>query len=259
MNIYRLCAILNTICLAGVLTVNYLANALPINGINTGELSDLYPNVFVPAGLTFAIWGVIYLFLIGFVIYQFIKTDFDEIKEHHFISRISFFFVFNCLANITWILLWHHKMIFLSFLVMLIILITLIYIYQRLEVGKRHVRFSNKWLVHIPFSLYLGWITVATIANATTLLVSIGWDGFGLPESVWAMIMIFVATLVGFRVFAERKDVAYILVLIWAFIGIVIKRSEISGYQDTVAMAAIAGIVLLLITIIWGVFQKKKV
>lgn len=259
MNTYKLFAILNAIGLVGVLTVNYLANALPINGLDTGELSDMYPNMFVPAGLTFSIWGIIYLFLIGFVIYQFVKTDFEEVPPHHFISRISFLFIINCAANIGWIFAWHYRFVFLSLLLMLILLITLIMIYQRLEIGKRQVRLSNKWLVHIPFSIYLGWITVATIANVTLLLVDIGWNGLGLPESVWAMIMIFVATLVGFRVFSERHDVAYVLVLIWAFTGIFIKRSGIGGYQDTVAIAAVTGGVLLLISMVWGLFQKQKV
>ncbi|WP_235296092.1 hypothetical protein [Portibacter marinus] len=258
MNIYKLLAILNAVGLIGVLIVNYLANALPINGYDTGELSDMYPNLFVPAGLTFSIWGLIYLFLIAFVIYQFVKTDFENTPPHHFLSRISFLFFINCLANMGWILLWHHRMVFLSFLVMLIILGSLIMIYQRLEIGQRKVRFSNKWFVHIPFSIYLGWITVATIANATTLLVDWGWNGFGLPESVWAMIMIFVATLVGLRVFSERHDVAYVLVLVWAFLGIFIKRNDISSYQDTVAIAAATGGILLIISMIWGVIQKKK-
>jgi len=255
---YRLLAILNALGLVAVLAVNYLANALPINGVSTGDLSDAYPNVFVPAGLTFSIWGIIYSFLIAFVIYQFVKTDFKDIKEHHFIARISFWFIINCLANIAWIFLWHHQMVILSLLVMLVILVTLIMIYTRLEIGKRSVRMSTKWLVYVPFSLYLGWITVATIANATTVLVDTGWGRFGISESAWAMIMIFVATLVGSRVYSDRKDVAYVLVLVWAFLGIFLKRSGISGYQDTVALAAGAGMLLLIVSMIYGSFVKTK-
>jgi hypothetical protein len=255
---YKLLAILNGVGLVCVLVANYLANALPINGYTTGELSDAYPNVFVPAGLTFSIWGIIYLFLIGFIIYQFVNTDFNDIKEHHFISRISFWFLLNCAANTAWIFAWHHKLVVLSLVLMLVILSTLIMIYTRLEIGKRSVRVGTKWFVHIPFSIYLGWITVATIANVTTLLVDMNWGGFGLPESVWAMIMIFVATLVGFRVFADRKDVAYVLVLIWAFLGIFIKRSGIGGYQDTVAMAAGAGMILLFISVVYGFIVRQK-
>ncbi len=257
MNSYKLLAVLNTIGLIGVLVVNYLAIELPINGVTTEELSDSYPNVFVPAGLTFSIWGIIFLLLICFVVYQFVKTDFQNVEHHHFISRISFLFFISCLANMAWVVVWHYQFVLLSVVVMLVLLATLIMIYQRLEIGKRSVRFSNKWFVHIPFSVYLGWITVATIANITTFLVHYNWGGFGITESVWAMIMIFVATLVGFRVFAERKDVAYILVLIWAFLGIWLKRSGISGYQDTVAMAASAGGILLLISIFWGLLGKK--
>jgi hypothetical protein len=258
MNVYRLFAILNTLSLIGVLIVNYLANALPINGKTTGELSDAYPNVFVPAGLTFSIWGVIYIFLIIFVIFQFTGGKIRNVKEHHFLSRISFFFVLNCIANITWIILWHHEMIFLSLLVMLIIFMTLYYIYTRLEIGKRQVPTMKKWAVHIPFSIYLGWITVATIANVTTVLVDINWGGLGLPEAIWAMIMIFIATFVGFKVFSDRKDYAYVLVLIWAFLGIFIKRSSIGGNTDTVALAAGIGMVMLAVTLILGLFRKQK-
>ncbi len=255
---YKVLAVLNAVGLVSVLTVNYLANSLPINGITTGDLSDAYPNVFVPAGLTFSIWGVIYLFLIGFIIYQFVDTNFKEIREHHFLSRISFWFLLNCSANIAWIFAWHHQFVVLSLVLMLVILATLIMIYTKLEIGQRSVKTGTKWLVHIPFSIYLGWITVATIANVTTLLVDINWGGLGLPESVWAMIMIFVATTVGFRVYSDRKDIAYILVLVWAFLGIFLKRSDISGYQDTVAMAAAAGIIMLIISMVYGLFVKQK-
>ena len=259
MNIYKLLAILNALGLAGTLVVNYLANALPLNGKNTGELSDAYPNYFVPAGLTFSIWGIIYLFLIAFVVYQFVKTDFNKITEHHYLSRISFFFVFNCVANMTWIFLWHYEMVFLALLIMLCILISLIYIYTRLEIGLRTVPTAKKWFVHIPFSIYLGWITVATIANVTALLVDLNWGQFGLPEPIWAVIMIVIATLVGFMVHSDRKDNAYLLVLVWAFLGIFIKRSGIDGNTDTVALAAVFAMVMLIGTIVIGLFQKNKI
>jgi hypothetical protein len=255
---YKVLAILNAVGLVCVLIANYLANALPINGYTTGELSDAYPNVFVPAGLTFSIWGVIYSFLIGYVIYQFVNTDFKDLKEHHFIPRISFWFLINCAANTAWIFAWHHKLLVLSLVLMLVILSSLLMIYTRLEIGKRSVKTGTKWLVHIPFSIYLGWITVATIANVTALLVDMNWGGFGLPESMWAMIMIFVATLVGFQVYNDRKDVAYILVLIWAFLGIFLKRSGIGGYQDTVGIAAVAGMVLLTISMLYGFIVRQK-
>ncbi len=258
MNIYKLLAILNTIGLLGVLFINYLANALPINGLTTGELSDSYPNVFVPAGITFSIWGIIYGFLIAFIVYQFVKQDFKTIKKQHFLSRISLLFFFNCLANVSWILFWHYEMILFSLLTMLVILGSLILIYLRLDIGKRKVPNQKKWLVHIPFSIYLGWITVATIANVTAVLVDFNWNGFGITERIWAVIMIFIATFIGFNIHTARKDNAFLLVLIWAFIGIVIKRSGISGYTDTVALSAAFGALMLLLTIGIGFFQKKR-
>ncbi len=259
MNIYRLLAILNTLGLAATIFVNYLANALPINGYNTGELSDLYPNYFVPAGLTFSIWGVIYIFLIIFVVYQFTSTNFSNVKNHHFLARISFFFIYSCVANISWIFLWHYQLIFWSVLVMISLLISLIYIYSRIEIGLRSVTTKKKWMVHVPFSIYLGWITVATIANITALLVDWGWNGFNIPGTIWAVIMIFIATMVGSKVFADRKDYAYTLVLVWAFLGIFIKRNSLAGITDIVAIAALFGIGLLLINMLWGMlFPKPK-
>lgn len=257
MNIYRLLAILNTVGLAATIFVNYLANALPINGYNTGELSDLYPNYFVPAGLTFSIWGVIYIFLIIFVIYQFTSTKFSEVKHHHYLARISFFFFYSCIANISWILLWHHRLIFFSVLIMISLLVSLIYIYTRLEIGLRSVPTKKKWMVHVPFSIYLGWITVATIANITALLVDIGWNGFNIPGTIWAVIMIFVATMVGSKVFSDRKDYAYVVVLIWAFLGIFIKRNALAGITDYVAIAALFGMGLLAISLIWSFLSPK--
>lgn len=258
MNIYRLLAILNTLGLIGTLIVNYLATSLPINGKSTGELSDQYPNLFVPTGLTFSIWGIIYLFLILFIIYQFIGPSIKDVKNHHYLSRISFFFLYSCIANMSWIMLWHYELVFYSLLVMVTLLVSLIYIYIRLGIGVRKVPARKKWMVHIPFSIYLGWITVATIANVTALLVDINWSGFNIPESIWAIIMIFIATFVGLQVFKDRKDNAYLLVLCWAFLGIFIKRNDLAGISDTVGLAAIFGIVMLVGTIIWGLFNKKR-
>lgn len=258
MSIYRILATLNAIALAGVIYINYLAVNLPINGKSTGELSDNLPNYFVPAGFTFSIWGIIYLFLIGSTIFSFVKSNTKERTTNHFLSRISFLFVFNCVANISWIYLWHYEKVTLSFFMMLIILVTLILIYERLRIGLLPVRSSIKWLVHIPFSLYLGWITVATIANGTGALVHWNWDGFGISGKVWAVIMIVIATLVGLRVFQERKDYAYIAVLCWAFFGIFSKRNDLSGIRDIVAMAALGGIAILLSSMIGGLIVKRK-
>ena len=258
MNKYKLLAILNSLGLVGTLVVNYLATSLPINGKDTGELSDAYPNLFVPSGFTFSIWGIIYLFLIAFIVYQFIGIDLKNSKSVNFLSRISFFFIFTCILNMLWIYMWHYQMLIASVLIMTCFLLCLIYIYVSLEVGKRKVSSTEKWFVHVPFSIYLGWITVALIANITALLVHLDWNGFGITEIIWTVIMISIASFIGIMVHNDRRDNAYLLVLIWAFYGIFSKRSDIGGLADTVALAAAFGGVLLLITLVMGLFKKNE-
>ena len=179
-------SIFNIVGFLGVIVVNALANALPINNKTTGALSDQYPNLFVPAGLTFSIWGLIYVLLAVFVVYSMIsvlKTD----AKRPFINNIGILFFLTCIANIGWIFAWHYQILPLSMLLMIILLACLIAIYVRLSIGKSDAANQEKYLVHLPFSLYLGWITVATIANATALLVDAHWNTFGLGEQFWAV------------------------------------------------------------------------
>lgn len=217
--------IFNILGLVLVLVINALANALPINGYNTGELSDLYPNLFVPAGFTFAIWGVIYLLLSAFVFYQ-ARPLWNSTAQAPEVGLIGYWFFLSCLANASWILAWHYRQVFLSLLIMLFLLTSLIMIYRRLQIGLMAPTPARKWLVHLPFSVYLGWITVATIANTTALLVNWGMAGFLLGESVWTGVMLLIATSFGLFFLLKRKDVPYALVLIWAFYGIMAIHSN---------------------------------
>ena len=185
----KLIAILNIVAYVGTIVMNGLANALPINGYNTGQLSDLYPNKFVPAGLTFSIWGIIYLLLGVFVVYQAVVAFRSNPGTDNFVSRIGPWFLISSLANMAWIVAWHYRQVPLSLLIMLGILLSLIMIYQRLQVGLASAPGNEKFLVHLAFSIYLGWITVATIANVTTLLVDLGWDGFGISDVSWTVVV----------------------------------------------------------------------
>ncbi len=242
----RVLALLNTLGLIITLTLNGLANALPINGKNTGELSDMYPNLFVPAGFTFSIWGVIYIFLLLFVGYQLFQAFSKNQRHDSFINEIGAFFFLNCLANASWIIAWHYQYVGLALLIMFCILATLIIIYQKLKIGLTKVRTNEKWLVHIPFSLYLGWITVATIANVTTLLVDLDWNSFGIPHEIWTVIVLIVATLIGLRVLQKRGDVTYGFVIIWAYFGIISKRmSEGATFTNMIVLTAIISMVLI--------------
>lgn len=249
----------NIIGLIAVITVNALANALPINGKNTGALSDLYPNLFVPAGLTFSIWGLIYLLLIGFVVYGLGKSM-TSANDFPHLDKIGGLFVLNCLANIGWIFSWHYLQIYLSLVIMLVLLGTLIAIYQKLEIGKFTASRSEILRVHIPFSVYLGWISVATIANATAVLVHSGWQGWGMGEVGWAITMIIVGMLLALRMLIGRLDLFYGAVVVWAYIGILIKRNQVAtpGTEPISIVAGIAiGLILMVILIKINQYRKQ--
>ena len=249
--------IFNIIGFIGVIIINALANALPINGLSTGELSDMYPNLFVPAGLTFSIWGVIYLLLLGYIISQSLSL-FNGKSTPDFVERIGGLFLVNCLANMAWIIVWHYQMPFVALGIMLIILISLISIYEKLEIGQREVSKRELWTSHIPFSVYLGWISIATIANVTAVLVDMGWDGGALGEANWAIIMMIVGAILGLFVLTTRKDVAFGLVLTWAITGIYIKRSMSEPFYANVSTAAAIIVGVLLIYSIFTLIRNLR-
>lgn len=223
-----------------MVTVNALANILPINGMNTGELSDMYPNLFTPIGLTFSIWGLIYLMLLLFVIYQLEISS----KQAKVDTRVTVGFIISCLLNIAWIFLWHYQMVLFSVVIMICLLIVLIRLYLITRVKQD---FVQKVCISAPFSLYLGWISVATIANISAYLVSIGFRGVIVSEMVWTIAVMAVAVLLGIL---NRKDYIYNGVIIWAFLGIYLRHAE--GDYHTIATAAVVGIVLMLM----GVLSK---
>ncbi len=233
-----------------VIVVNFLANYLPINGYNTGELSDMYPNLFVPAGLTFSIWGVIYLLLAVFVVSQYISfSEKNQIKEE-IIQKIGYLFFLSSLFNAAWIFTWHYLYVFLSLLVMIGLLLSLITIYQKLEIGLKKYSKKIYSIFILPFSVYLGWITVATIANVTAWLVNINWNGFGLSDVFWTVLVIIVGLIITLYTLLKRKDIAFSLVIAWAYLGIIIKRY----FQDpepimTIVYVTALSIVLIFISI----------
>jgi hypothetical protein len=254
----RFFVILNIVGFIGVLFVNGLANILPINGRTTGELSDLYPNLFVPAGITFSIWGVIYLALALLMVYQVYALIRREITSSLFLIRISWWFVVSCVLNMGWIIAWHYEVVWLSVVIMLLLLCVLIRIYQRLDIGSCCTRAGEKYFVFLPFSLYLGWISIAFIANMTAFLVDINWQGFGLSQVFWTVTVIIAGIVLAFLVLFRKKDIFYPLAVVWALTGIVIKRMDHAGEESwTVMVAALTGAILLVIGMIVQIFRKK--
>jgi len=224
------------------LSVNILASTLPLNGQNTGEISDRFPVYFVPAGYVFSIWGLIYLGWIAFTIFQFRHPQ----KESPRLRRLGYLFAFSNLANAAWLFCWHYNQFGLSVLVMLALLGLLIASYLRLDVNRVSVSRLEYWSVDIPFSIYLGWITVATVANISDWLYFIGWDGFGISAQVWAVIMLFIASLLGIAMALKRRDVGYLAVLVWAFVGIALKQVSAPMVVMSAWIAAVlmAGLIL---------------
>lgn len=206
--------------------VNFLANYLPINGVTSGQVSDFYPNLFAPAGITFSIWGLIYLLLGIYTVYQFNcfkkkgKKSLDRL-----ISKIGFYFIITSLANILWIFSWHYDLIVLSLLWIILILFFLIKIIDTIK--KEELSGREKALVFIPFTIYFGWITVAVIANITVFLVSINWNGFGLSDIFWTIVVLIISAIIGLWRMFKDKSPFYGLVFIWAYLGIFIKNSNL--------------------------------
>jgi benzodiazapine receptor len=242
--------ILNILALLGVLTVNSLANILPINGMNTGEVSSLYPSLFTPAGFTFSIWSVIYLLLIGFVIAQF------SIQNKPYFTELSLWFLASCGFNMSWILVWHYQLIYASVLIMLLLLFSLTKIFLLIQQNKLSI-WKERLFIKLPFTFYLSWICVATIANISALLVSLSWDGGILSPSVWTITMISVASVVGIFITERYREPAFLLVLIWAFFGI---YSKWNGTENQ-SISTTALTELILLGILFFVFQfglRKK-
>ena len=255
---FRFLSILNLIGFIGVTVVNALANILPINNKTTGELSDQYPNLFTPAGFTFSIWGVIYVLLGIFVIYHFIVALRKDTPKSSAVQRIGALLFISCMVNIGWIFAWHYEVLPLSLGLMLLLLGCLIAIYLRLNIGKSDATKTEKYSAHAPFSVYLGWITIATIANVTALLVDINWGALGLGEQFWAVAVIVVGLAIALGVLFTRRDIFYCLVVDWALFGILMKRLAVETIPDqNVVTISIIGLVVITAGIIVQVVRKK--
>ncbi len=234
------------VALIATIVVNVLSNALPFNGLTAEQIADSFDVYFVPAGYVFSIWGVIYLGLTAYAVFQFLPAQ----RENPRLRQTGWWFVLSCAANSSWLVVWHYGYFAVSVLVMLTFLISLIVIYLRLGVGRSAVPLGERWLVHLPFSVYVGWVTVATIANITAFLDTVNWSGFGIAPEIWAIIMLVVATAVGGLMAYNRREVAYLLVLIWAFVGIGVEQSEAPLVVNAANLAAaVVGIFVILVII----------
>ena len=225
------------------LTLNTLAVTLPLFGRSTKEISDSYPSFFTPAGLTFSIWSVLYLSQLAFTVFQALPIQ----AANPSIRKVRWPIVAANLFNATWIVAWHGLVVWASMILMLGLLLSLILAYNRLEIGVRQASSeSESWLVRLPVSLYLGWITVATVANAVSLLIDFGWSDTGLIARISAALLVLVAAGIGAAFSLNRRDLGYNLVLLWAFLGIYLARPG----ESLVVAGVIAGALVVLAGIV---------
>jgi hypothetical protein len=221
-DILRQTAVILTILIT--LVVNGLANALPLNGYNTGQISDQFKVYFVPAGYVFAIWGVIYIALIAFAVFQALPAQ----RHNPRLRAAGWWIVLGGLANSAWIFFWHYLQFPMTLVMMLILLASLIVTYLKLEIGQTKVSGAETWAVQVGLSIYLGWITVATAANITDVLAYLKWDGFGIAPEIWMVIVLAAVLVIASLMILTRRDVPYALVILWALAGISIKFNTLA-------------------------------
>lgn len=243
-----------------MIAVNALSTTLPLNGVTPKEVSDQYPNLFVPAPYVFSIWGVIYVLLIGYTLYALGLFRKKAAAENEPLMRkTGVAFIATSLLNALWLIVWHYGQIELSMIVMLLFLLTLIY--ARISIAAESLSTREKWFVRLPFSVYFGWITVATIANAVALFVAYGFSGLGLSEAVWTMIILAVGAGIGIATALRFRDAAYLAVFLWAYTGILRNHLGSGGFGGaypgviTIAALALAAFAAVFLTLL---FRPKR-
>jgi benzodiazapine receptor len=239
-NIVRQIAVIVSVVVT--LVVNALANALPLNGQNTGQISDQFKVYFVPAGYVFAIWGVIYVGLIAYAIFQALPSQ----RENPRLQATGWWIVLSGIANSIWIFLWHFNQFPLTVVAMLVLLVSIRTTYMKLGVNRTQVSTGEKWAVHLPFSIYLGWITVATVANISDALYYVNWNRFGLSPELWMSFTLGVVVLIAALMNVLRRDIAYAAVLLWALFGITVRQAGTLVVTPTWIAFVLVGLTLVI-------------
>lgn len=234
------------VAILGTFAVNIWSNLFPINGLNIGQIANTIftPVQILPANYAFSIWGLIYLGLIGYGVYQLLPSQ----RQNPILRRVDYLLIIACVVQSAWVVLFLLRQFWLSTIAMAGILLPLIGIYLCLGMGQRRVSREEKWLAQIPFSIYLGWISVATIVNVAVSLFYNNWDGFGLAPSLWTAVMIVIAGGIAATLAVQRRDIAYPLVIVWALIAIAIRQNDVPLIVGVAVGVAIVLSILVLVT-----------
>ncbi len=224
--------------------VNALSNLFPLNGESIGNLSNtLFRAVqIIPANYAFSIWGIIYLGLFAYGIYQASPGRGGD----RLLQSINVPLIVSSLAQIVWVLLFLSRQFWWSVLAMVAILIPLILIYQRLWADRGSLSRQEQWLVRIPLTIYLAWISVATIVNVASALYNSGWNGFGLSDSGWTVIMLMVGAAIASILALQRADIAFVVVFVWAFVAIAVRQFD----QWVIVAVAIACSIVMAVCLV---------
>lgn len=233
--------------------VNVLSNIFPLNGLTIGGISNtLFKDVLiVPANYAFAIWGLIYLGLFAFAIYQVLPSQ----RENPNLRKTGYLLTIASLAQSIWVYLFLSRFFVASVAAMLLILIPLIFMYLGLKIGTTSASRAEKWFIRYPISIYLGWISVATIVNIASALYINNWNGFGISAETWTAIMVIIATFIATLSITQRQDITYSGVTVWALTAIAVKHWENSNLK----IVALSGIFLLVAIGLFSKFTQLKV
>ena len=241
----------NLVAFAVMILLNVLSNAIPLNGQTMPEISAKYASLFTPAGFTFSIWGVIYLLLLVFVFWQALPAQSNNLK----VAGISTYFKINCLANALWIVVWHYDLLALSLVIMVLILVTLVMIYRTLVAEIHTANFTEHLALYLPFSLYTGWITVATVANASVFQTGNGWDDVLLTSVQWTMAKLALAGAIGTTIIIKYRDPVFAVAVAWAAFGIAAKQS---GTPAVLGAATTLSLLLLFLIVKEGTSRLAR-
>jgi hypothetical protein len=236
-------SIINFVVVLAVIFCNYYFNAIGINGNTVGSLSDQYDNLFTPAGYAFAIWGLIFLSILVQAIFFLIRAFRPE-KDQTFIRQIGLRMAFANVLNIAWLFVWLNELTGVSVVIMLAFLITLTAIILRLNMERWDAPLKVLAFVWWPICLYIGWISVATIANISAYLTKTGFTGGPFSEVTWATIMIVVATLLALFMIYTRNMREFGAVVVWALVAIAVRHW---GDIPLLQYAALAGSAIILV------------
>lgn len=255
----RLLQTLNVSAYLVMILVNALANTIRLNGYTTGEVSARYPTLLTPAGFSFSIWSLIYALLLLFVLYQANIIFKDQQKKIGLVVTIGYAFIVSCLANVAWIVTWHYQRFDLNILAMALLLAALIDLYRRIfKYGKasEKILLPFKWLVKVPFEIYLSWISVASAVNAAVYLQQSQWGGYGLGEEIWASVLVSFLVALALWFGLKFKTLAFAITIAWGIVGIFYSSTQMNNYQ-TLQRTCVSALVILILFIV--LFQFRKI